>query len=116
MSHKSFVLSAIGTALLVPGLALGLIDSGPSYPQPAAQHAVQPTQSAAHAAPARTRAGPMVIQLRPIVIAQRGVVHGTQKPTRTVVTRRDPDCNATWRTMNQGPATRRVRNLCVAPR
>jgi hypothetical protein len=115
MSHKTFVLSAIGVALLVPGLVFGLIESGPSFPAQAAHAAATPTRSAANEVLAPLKKAPQLLQVDPMVIGAHAAVRHA-RPARSPAPRREPACSPTWRSLSQGPIGRHVRNLCTPGR
>jgi hypothetical protein len=106
--QRAFVLSAIGIALLAPALALALVRSGPDYPHPLSS-LVPVAKEPRPASPTIREQSTPVIRLAPIVITAP-----VRRPAK-VATPRAPasdDCNAAWRPLAQGPAGRRVRELC----
>jgi hypothetical protein len=116
--QRAFVVSAIGAALLVPVLALGLVRSEPSYPSSTvAPAAMSPTAAAvAHErmapGPTLNEPLPQLIRLAPMVItahAARRAIGAAAPAPRLSSTR---DCNPEWRPLAEGPVGRRVRELC----
>ena len=108
MSNTPFALSAVGMALLVPALAFGLFESGPSYPT----HATRAAAAAAavvHEMPAPLKQAPQTIQLEPMVVGARAVAHKAQKVLRSAAR---VDCDSSWHALSQGPKDRHVRNIC----
>jgi hypothetical protein len=108
--QRAFVLSAMGAALAVPVLAFGLVRSGPDYPDSVVTPTVANEPRAV--SPTASQQKAQVIRLAPMVI--------TAQPARRAVGKaalrsRSPNsvaCNPAWRALDQGPAGRRVRELC----